>query len=111
LEVLVQEGEERFLKVGASGHPLVVVALAVVVGAVTLSAREGAFDPFEEGEVVDVEFEGDLGLAAVAAEGRAGYEDAEEKALVKAGFRRSHECENNTWNLFHREVPRETCAA
>lgn len=84
-EVLVQEGDEVVAKGLAPDHPLVVAPSSVVVGAVELAAGEGLLQPEEEGFVVRVHAECDLGLSPVAAEVAFADEDSEEEAGLEVG--------------------------
>jgi hypothetical protein len=67
-DALAEEGYEHIPQVRAPSHPLVVVPAVVVVGTVKLAPRERLFDPVEQGLMLDVHPEGDLGLAPITAE-------------------------------------------
>jgi len=84
------ERDDDFAECGAADHPLVVVAAAVMVGAVEFAAGQGLDEPVEEAFVAGVHADGDLGLAAIAAEVALACEDAEEIArreVVHAALR------------------------
>lgn len=109
----VEDGDEG-AEGGSAGHPLVVVAAAVVVGAVEAAAGDGIEEPVEEGFVAGVHSEDDVGLAAVAAEVAFADEEAEEKARGEGvgAERRVHDQEcSGGGELFHRDVRRETGCA
>lgn len=78
--MLAEEGDDDFAEGCAAGHPLVVVAAAVVVGAVELAPGDRFKEPVEEPFVAGVHTDGDLGLAAIAAEVAFAGEDADEVA-------------------------------
>src|ERR1019366_4885277 len=87
VQPLAVGGDERdhhLAKVVAAGHPLVVVAPAVVVGAVEPPAWEGSGQPSEQLLVADVHPQGDLRLAPVTAEVSLPDEQAEQIAHGEA---------------------------
>jgi hypothetical protein len=91
-EAPIQEWHELLAENGTAGHPLVVAAPAVVIGAVEAAAGNVLSQPLEECRVVDVHSERDLRLPRVSAEVSLPHEHADEEAFVElrepqAGYR------------------------
>jgi hypothetical protein len=66
-QVAIEQGDKHLPEVGASSHPLHIVAAAVKVRPVELPPREGRLDPREESFVTHVHPEGDLRVSAIPA--------------------------------------------
>jgi len=66
--VFFENGHEDFPQVLSPSHPLVVAAAPVVIRAVEPPTREGLLNPDKKSFVVGVHAEGDVRLAAIAAE-------------------------------------------
>lgn len=81
--VACQEGHERVTQVGTPGHPLEVVAPAVVVGTIEPAAREGLFEPPEHRLVTNMHAESYLGLTPVPSEVPFPYEEADQDSYLE----------------------------
>jgi hypothetical protein len=62
------DGQNIFCQRGATGHPLEVGTLVVVVGPIQAGTREKPLQPTEDRLMPDVHLEGDLRLLAVSTE-------------------------------------------
>jgi len=85
MEVLIQKGNQLLSQKDSPGHPLEVAAAAVVVGTVELASGEGLLEPAEEGLVVGVHPQGDVGLPAISSEVAFADQESQEDADFENG--------------------------
>ena len=85
LQVRFEDGEKVLGERAAAGHPLEIVAVAVVIRPVELAAWKPRLEPAEQSLVAYVHAQGDLRLTPITAEVALADEDPEQQAALEVG--------------------------